>query len=109
MPPPTRMNIANSAAPKPKPSSTVGAFSLNHSSTTEAPNRPRPTVSMPQKPPVRNAIRMASRLPVAWAAAATRTLPRVASVMPKYPTSAEKQAPTTKNTDGRSVRWPHPR
>ena len=28
MPPPTRMNIASSAAPKPKPSSTVGAFSL---------------------------------------------------------------------------------
>ena len=28
MPPPTRMNIASSAAPKPKPSSTLGAFAL---------------------------------------------------------------------------------
>ena len=28
MPPPTRMNIASSAAPKPKPSSTVGASPL---------------------------------------------------------------------------------
>ena len=40
-------------------------------------------MSIPQKPPVRNAIRMASRAPDARAAAATRTLPRVARVMPK--------------------------
>jgi hypothetical protein len=47
-----------------------------------APRRPRPTVNMPAIPPVRKAtLRAAGRLPVR-AAAAVRTLPRVARVMP---------------------------
>ncbi|MFN8168332.1 MAG: hypothetical protein U0S36_06080 [Candidatus Nanopelagicales bacterium] len=84
MPPPTRMNIASSAAPKPKPSSTVGASPLNRMTTTAAPSRPRPTVNMPATPPVRNAIFIAfcSAPSVSFAAAATRTLPRTASHMP---------------------------
>ena len=61
MPPPTLMNIASRAAPKAKPSSTFGAFALKISTTTAAPNRPRPTVNMPATPPVRKAIFIACR------------------------------------------------
>ena len=61
MPPPTRMNMASRAPPKPKPSSTIGAVSSNSSSASAAPNRPRPTVIMPQTPPVRYAMRKAGR------------------------------------------------
>jgi hypothetical protein len=47
-----------------------------------APSRPSPTVNIPATPPVRNAtVRARGMLPVR-AAAAVRTLPRVASVMP---------------------------
>ena len=47
-----------------------------------APSRPRPTVNMPATPPVRNATSSASPMLPLRAAAAVRTLPRVASVMP---------------------------
>ncbi len=83
MPPPTRMNIASSAAPKPKPSSTVGALSWKSSTTTLAPSRPRPTVSMPTMAPVRKPMFIAGSRPSALAAAATRTLARTASHMPR--------------------------
>src|SRR6516165_607318 len=66
------------------------------STTIAAPNRPRPTVNMPATPPVRNAIRIAGRSPPSRAAAATRTLPRVHSVIPTNPVSAENSAPTRK-------------
>ena len=47
-----------------------------------APSRPRPTVNMPATPPVRKAtVRALGMLPVK-AAAAVRTFPRVARVMP---------------------------
>ena len=47
-----------------------------------APSRPRPTVNIPATPPVRKAtVSAAGREPVR-AAAAVRTLPRVAMVMP---------------------------
>ncbi|CAB5043431.1 unannotated protein [freshwater metagenome] len=82
IPPPTRMNIARSAAPKPKPSSTFGASPLYTRTTSAAPNRPKPTVNMPATPPVRKAIRIASCSPESLAAAATRTLPRTASHIP---------------------------
>ena len=42
---------------------------------------------------------MATSRPSFWAAAATRRLARTASDMPRYPTVAEKPAPTRKNTD----------
>ncbi|CAB4883639.1 unannotated protein [freshwater metagenome] len=47
-----------------------------------APSRPRPTVNMPATPPVRNATSSALGMLLVRAAAAVRTLPRVASVMP---------------------------
>ena len=47
-----------------------------------APSRPRPTVNMPATPPVRNATSSALGMLLVSAAAAVRTLPRVASVMP---------------------------
>ena len=47
-----------------------------------APSRPRPTVNMPATPPVRKATLRAAGSEPALAAAAVRTLPRVASVMP---------------------------
>ena len=83
MPPPTRMNIASSAAPKPKPSSTSGASSWKNSTTRLAPSRPRPTVSMPTIAPVRRPIRMAGSRPCSFAAAATRRLARTARFMPR--------------------------
>src|SRR5580658_5260716 len=96
MPPPTRMNMASSAAPKPKPSSTSGAFARYSSTTTAAPNSPRPTGNIPATPPVRNAIRNARRSPPSRAAAATRTLPRTVSDMPVNPVNPENKAPTRK-------------
>jgi hypothetical protein len=84
MPPPTRMNMASRAAPKPKPSSTLGASERYSSTTTAAPSRPSPTVAMPTAPPVRMAICMPTSRPSGWrAAAATRRLARVASHMPR--------------------------
>ena len=101
MPPPTRMNMASSAAPKPKPSSTVGASPRKISTTSAAPNRPRPTVRKPTTPPVRKAIFMAASRPPSRsrAAAATRRLARVASHMPAPPMNALNSAPTTKNAE----------
>ncbi|CAB4881215.1 unannotated protein [freshwater metagenome] len=49
---------------------------------TVAPSRPRPTVNMPATPPVRNATVSALGIEPVLAAAAVRTLPRVASVIP---------------------------
>jgi len=46
------------------------------------PSRPRPTVNMPATPPVRKATFSAAGIEPSRAAAAVRTLPRVASVMP---------------------------
>ena len=83
MPPPTRMNIASSAAPKPKPSSTAGAWSRNSSTTRLAPSRPRPTVAMPTKAPVRNPIFIAGSRPTVLAAEATRRLACTARDMPR--------------------------
>ncbi len=83
MPPPTRMNMASSAAPKPKPSSTSGALSWKNSTTSEAPSRPRPTVSMPTIAPVRRPMVIAGSRPVVLAAAATRRLARTARFMPR--------------------------
>src|SRR5260221_12937794 len=93
------MNMASSAAPKPNPSSTLGALALNHSTTTAAPNSPRTTVNMPATPPVRNAIRIAECSPHSLAPAATRTLPRTVSDIPANTQSAENSPPTTQNAD----------
>ncbi len=83
MPPPTRMNIASSAAPKPKPSSTLGASSWKKITTRLAPSRPRPTVSMPTVAPVRKPMCIAGSRPCDSAAAATRRLACTARFMPR--------------------------
>ena len=82
MPPPTRMNMASMAAPKPKPSRMVGASPRKTKTTMEAPSRPSPTVAMPTWAPVRKAIFIAGLRPSLRAAEATRTLARTASHMP---------------------------
>ena len=62
-----------------------------------APTRPRPTQSMPVTAPVRKATRRASFMPPPWAAAAAvRTLPRTAMLMPMNPVRPEKAAPKRK-------------
>ena len=83
MPPPTRMNMASIAAPKPKPSRMTGASLLKISTTIAAPPSPRPTVDMPTWAPVRKAIFIAGSRPSLRAAEATRTFARTASHMPR--------------------------
>ncbi|OFT58354.1 hypothetical protein HMPREF3159_07885 [Brachybacterium sp. HMSC06H03] len=83
IPPPTRMNIATIAAPKPKPSSTSAASPRKSSTTAPAPRRPKPIVAMPTQAPVRTAISIAGSRPASCAAAATRTFARTASHMPR--------------------------
>ena len=82
MPPPTRRNRASNEPPKPKPTRIAELVFWKIMMMTVAPRRPRPTVNIPATPPVRKATsRALGMLPVS-AAAAVRTLPRVASVMP---------------------------
>ncbi len=99
MPPPTRMNMASSAPPKPNPTSTDAASFLKIIRMTVAPSRPRPTVNIPATPPVRKAMVSARRSPVSRAALATRTFPRTASHMPANPVTAEKPAPMMKASE----------
>lgn len=64
---------------------------------------------MPTTPPVRNAMRAPSaRPPGSDAAAATRTLARVASHMPRKPIAAENAAPTRKKIERPSLTPPSP-
>jgi hypothetical protein len=82
MPPPTRRNRASSEPPKPKPTRIAELVFWKSQMMTVAPRRPRPTVNMPAMPPVRKATLSASGSEPRLAAAAVRTLPRVARVMP---------------------------
>ena len=82
MPPPTRRNSASNEPPKPKPMRIAVLVFWKIMMISVAPSRPRPTVNIPATPPVRKAtVRALGMLPVN-AAAAVRTLPRVARVMP---------------------------
>ena len=97
MPPPTRMNRASSEAPKAKPISTAVAEFWKMMTMAVAPSRPRPTQSIPVTAPVRKATCSAPAiLPPLAAAAAVRTLPRTAMLMPMNPVSPEKAAPNRK-------------
>ena len=97
MPPPTRMKRARRDAPKAKPMSTAVAEFWKMRTMAVAPTRPRPTQSMPVTAPVRKATRRASFMPPPReAAAAVRTLPRTAMLMPMKPVSPEKAAPKRK-------------
>ena len=60
---------------------------------TVAPSRPRPTVNMPATPPVRNATLSAPGSEPVRAAAAVRTLPRTARLMPMKPVRPDMNAP----------------
>ena len=82
MPPPTRRNNASSDPPKPKPTRMTELEFWKIMMIKVAPSKPRPTVNMPATPPVRNATVRAFGIELLSAAAAVRTLPRVASVMP---------------------------
>ena len=82
MPPPTRRNSASSEPPNPKPTRIAELVFWKITMITVAPSRPSPTVNMPATPPVRNATVSARGMLFVSAAAAVRTLPRVASVMP---------------------------
>jgi hypothetical protein len=82
MPPPTRRKSARSEPPKPKPTRMTLEEFWNTMMMAVAPMRPRPTVNMPATPPVRKATVRAFGIEFVRAAAAVRTLPRVARVMP---------------------------
>ncbi len=82
MPPPTRRKRASSEPPNPKPIRIAVAVFWKIMMMTVAPRRPRPTVNIPATPPVRKAMPSASGMEPVLAAAAVRTLPRVARVMP---------------------------
>ncbi len=91
------MNRASSEAPKAKPMSTAVAEFWKIRTMPVAPTSPRPTQSMPVTAPVRKATLRAPAMPPPWeAAAAVRTLPRTAMLMPMNPVKPENAAPKRK-------------
>ncbi len=98
MPPPTRRNRASSEPPKPNPTRIAELVFWNTMMISVAPRRPRPTVNMPATPPVRKAMVSAFGMLPVRAAAAVRTLPRVASVMPMKPVRPDARQPSRKAT-----------
>src|ERR1700741_2162579 len=95
MPPPTRRNSASSDPPNPKPTRIAELVFWKIIMITVAPNRPRPTVNMPATPPVRNATCSAFGIDPVFAAAAVRTLPRTARLMPMNPVRPDMMQPAT--------------
>ena len=95
MPPPTRRNSASSEPPNPKPMRIAEAVFWKIMMINVAPSRPRPTVNMPATPPVRNATLSAAGSEPERAAAAVRTLPRTARLMPMNPVRPESRQPAT--------------
>ena len=93
MPPPTRRNSASSEPPKPNPMRIADAVFWKIMMINVAPRRPRPTVNMPATPPVRNATLSAAGSEPERAAAAVRTLPRTARLMPMNPVRPESRQP----------------
>jgi hypothetical protein len=93
MPPPTRRNRASSEPPKPKPIRIAELVFWNTIMMSVAPMRPRPTQNMPATPPVRNATCRAGGIWPVRAAAAVRTLPRTARLMPMNPVRPDKRPP----------------
>ena len=67
-----------------------------------APSRPRPTVNMPATPPVRNATLSAAGSEPFRAAAAVRTLPRTARLIPMKPVNPDMKQPA-RNASVRNV------
>ena len=96
MPPPTRRKRASSEPPKPKPMRMAELVFWKIMMITVAPSRPRPTVNMPATPPVRNATWRAAGMEPERAAAAVRTLPRTARLMPMKPVRPDRKQPARK-------------
>ena len=92
MPPPTRRKRASSEPPKPKPMRMAALVFWKIMMMMVAPSRPRPTVNMPETPPVRKATWRASGSEPRRAAAAVRTLPRTARLMPMKPVKPDRSA-----------------
>ena len=95
MPPPTRRNSASSEPPNPKPIRIAELVFWKIMMITVAPKSPSPTVNMPATPPVRNATSSAFGIEPLRAAAAVRTLPRTARLMPMKPVRPDKKQPST--------------
>ena len=93
MPPPTRRNSASSEPPNPKPTRIAELVFWNAIMMSDAPSRPSPTVNMPATPPVRNATCSAAGIEPFLAAAAVRTLPRTARLMPMKPVRPDMKQP----------------
>ena len=83
MPPPTRRNSASSEPPKPKPTRIAEAVFWKSITIRVAPSRPSPAVKRPMVPPERKATCMAASIDPVCAAAAVRTLARVANHIPR--------------------------
>ena len=96
MPPPTRRNRASSEPPNPKPTRIAELVFWKIMMMIVAPRRPRPTVNMPATPPVRKATLSAAGSELVRAAAAVRTLPRTARLMPMKPVRPDRKQPATK-------------
>ena len=94
MPPPTRMKSAMRDPPKPNPTRMAVAECWASMTITVAPRRPKPTTNSPVTPPVRIATSKAAGIEPLRAAAAVRTLPLTAVLMPIKPARPEKVAPT---------------
>ena len=88
--------------PNPKPTRIAELVFWKMMMINVAPSRPSPTVNMPATPPVRNATLSAAGREPDLAAAAVRTLPRVARVIPMKPVRADRNAPAT-NANVRNV------
>ena len=96
IPPPTRRNSAIREPPKPNPIRIADEVFWKIMMMTVAPSRPSPTQNMPATPPVRNATRSAAGIEPVLAAAAVRTLPRTARLIPMKPVRPERKQPRTK-------------
>ena len=105
MPPPTRRNRASSEPPKPKPMRMADDVFWKIMMISVAPRRPRPTQNMPATPPVRNATRSAAGIEPVLAAAAVRTLPRTARLMPMKPVRPDRNAPRMKASVRKMPDW----
>ena len=93
MPPPTRRNRASSEPPNPNPMRIAELVFWKIIMMSVAPMRPRPTQNMPHTPPVRNATCRAGAILPVRAAAAVRTLPRTARLMPMKPVRPDMKQP----------------
>ena len=82
-------------APRPKPVMTSAASTPRTTKIRPRPRSPRPATQRPMTAPLRKATFSALFMPPSMAALAVRTLPLVATCIPKNPASTENKAPKT--------------